>query len=537
MLGYAASLLTVGLAVKLLLIPSYRSTDFEVHRNWLAITHSLPLREWYTNDLSIWTLDYPPFFAWFEYALSHAARFFDPEMLVVKNLEHASSATILFQRLSVMATEMLLWYAVTSRLSERLCKGSVASKMAAAMIFLSPGFMYVDHVHFQYNGFLFGIFVLTMLDILEGNDLRAGILFAILLNFKHIFVYLAPAYFAYLLRHYCMPSSLPSKKTATGNEKNTTGASIVTLITSLDILRLIKLGGAVIAVVAVSLGPWVYMNQLPQLASRLFPFKRGLCHAYWAPNAWALYSFADRALLAVTKLPVIKTLPVVQQLLANSNASNMASATRGIVGDSSFVILPDVPPSTTFIVSAVLMLPTMWSVFYRRATPLQFVKAVTLCALTSFMFGWHVHEKAILLAIIPLTIVALLAPSPQHNAVFLILSAAGYYSLFPLLFDITEAPAKLAIYTLWALLSVAFCAANWYVTSISRYFPFLGDLHLLERVYLAGFLLLQLYTGILHHAVFGNRDSVSFLPLMATSVYCAAGVSWVWLKCHFMWLF
>jgi len=51
-------------------------------------------------------------FAWFEYALSQVAQFVDKEMLNVQNLKYASQATIIFQRLSVMFTDLVFIYAV-----------------------------------------------------------------------------------------------------------------------------------------------------------------------------------------------------------------------------------------------------------------------------------------------------------------------------------------------------------------------------------------------------------------------------------------
>jgi alpha-1,3-glucosyltransferase len=142
---------------------------------------------------------------------------------------------------------------------------------------LSPGLLIIDHIHFQYNGFLYGILVLSIVLARKRQTLLySGILFAILLCLKHIYLYLAPAYFVYLLRVYCLdPKSVFRPKF--GN--------------------IIKLGFGVLSVFGASLGPFVYWGQLDQLKQRLFPFSRGLCHAYWAPNAWAIYSFADRLLI------------------------------------------------------------------------------------------------------------------------------------------------------------------------------------------------------------------------------------------------
>ena len=88
------------------------------------------------------------------------------------------------------------------------------------------------------------------------------------------FIIRQPAYFVYLLRSHCMSPS---------------GEILST--------KFISLANTVILVFGASLGPFVLMGQLPQLLSRLFPFTRGLNHAYWASNAWALVTAIDRVLL------------------------------------------------------------------------------------------------------------------------------------------------------------------------------------------------------------------------------------------------
>ena len=147
----------------------------------------------------------------------------------------------------------------------------------AISILLSPALLIIDHVHFQYNGFLYGILILSMVSARkESTMLLGGVLFAVLLCFKHIYLYLAPAYFVYLLRAYCM------------SEKS---------IFRIRFGNCVKLALGLFSIFGAAFGPFWYWGELDQVLGRLFPFSRGLCHAYWAPNIWAMYSFTDRVLI------------------------------------------------------------------------------------------------------------------------------------------------------------------------------------------------------------------------------------------------
>lgn len=64
--------------------------------------------------------------------------------------------------------------------------------------------------------------------------------------------------------------------------------------------RVVELGLIVGGVCALSFGPFLLAggpSQIRQILARLFPFQRGLNHAYWAGNVWALVSAVDRVLV------------------------------------------------------------------------------------------------------------------------------------------------------------------------------------------------------------------------------------------------
>ncbi|ODV91008.1 glycosyltransferase family 57 protein [Tortispora caseinolytica NRRL Y-17796] len=496
-----------SIALKLLLFPAYKSTDFEVHRNWLAVTYSLPLRSWYFDNTSEWTLDYPPLFAYFEYCLSHIAKLIDPKIVQLNNLNYDSVSVIAFQRSSVIISELLLVSALSYLVNSLTYRpnGLARARRAfasALAVLLYPGFIIIDHIHFQYNGFLYGILVYSIAFALNKRYIACAASFTALLLFKHIYLYIAPAYFMFLLRSYALSQPTSFSKIA----------------------ALTKTAFTVLFVVFVSFAPILvdtYLNdptldsvvdQLIQIKVRLFPFSRGLCHAYWAPNFWALYAFADRVLSFSYEILGI-------------SYSKISSSTRGLVGDTAFAILPQITPKMTFILSASLELLAMLKLLFYPSYE-RFLGCIVFCGFSSFLFGWHVHEKAILLPFIPMTLLSLHNRRILESYYPLVFSSV--FSLFPLLFGTAEIGVKWFYSLSWILALVS--SFNFLAPSITR------RRFLLDRVshaYNIGMIPVGLFLDFGPALPFIRN--YSFLPLMIISVYCALGVIASWVS--FSWLY
>lgn len=447
-------ILAAASGLKLALAPGYRSTDFEVHRNWLAVTHALPLKEWYVgrkdeaffarpiegdgersfvskkktqnnrylDATSEWTLDYPPLFAYFERALACLAALVAPRALSLqKEPVNDDPATVAFQRLSVAAADLAL-AAVAWRLTNKK-SSRFPSWVPFLLVFASPGLLIVDSIHFQYNAPLIALLLFAVSKAQESQgrkeDLVAAAAFAALVCSKHLFACLGPLFALHFLGR-CLGRGKAAMLDAesSGKGKSSSAASAVAASASLAL----PLAAIVTLVVAAAFGPFALSkpSSLGPFLARLFPFDRGLLHAYWAANAWALAAGADVALSAASKVLAPK-IPLLLPL-AENKGSGLAS---GLVQRTRFAVLPTPGAGAAALCVLLAQAPALVSALRSgfvsaaadaaspktrggkgktrspksSATTPSFAAAAQYCLLCSFVWGYHVHEKAILPAL------------------------------------------------------------------------------------------------------------------------------------------
>ena len=533
-------------ACKVLLIPSYRSTDFDVHRNWLAITRHLPLKEWYYNDVdgrTVHTLDYPPSFAAWEYLLSNnpltnallKTKWLDERCLALlpDNDNDPTKACVVFHRSTVIFSDLVLWWGawVASQgaavQQQQLSIGTMPVSFLLMVFY--PGLLWLDHIHFQYNGILFGLLLASLGYLMQGNSTtnssrdsrqqqernfhtnhwKAAVLFALLLTMKHLFLTLAPIYFVYLLRRYCLVEYQNTNATSSKAPHNAENKNTKTRL-KLEPLRLLTLGMYTATTLLVPFLP--FLKQFPQLGIRLFPFGRGLVHDYWAANVWALYSLGDKVL--------------------------------GLVGHEG---LPDVPASVCAVSVLLSLLPVLyygaWMAAARQDNA-RLILTVVYAAMSSFHLGFHVHEKAVLNALIPMALIVSMSTtmSEQPTAksivvtpnstrtvrvLFLQMNGLGLLGIFPLLFRAVELPVKLASYTGYMAFSYH---ALMELDAIDEKSQGRSSsiLRMLEWLPVTTMIMgIIVIVEFLPPRVFGKLE---FLPLLLTSVGCAAGLSLCWIR-------
>lgn len=485
--------LVIVTCFKILLMPTYRSTDFDVHRNWLALTKNLPLSEWYFDDVNgttVHTLDYPPAFAFFEWILSN-----NPitSRVLPKNDDRCldllpdfdndpSDACVVFHRSTVIISDIILWIGTyTACRAMYFGKPLYCSTIPFLLIVLNPGLLWLDHIHFQYNGMLLGMLLGSLGMIMQGNNvspeswaydfyhLGGAALFAILLNMKHLYLTLAPLYFCYLLTRYCISN---------GKRFLVQKFLMLAAVTAFFLLL-----------------PWIPFlieenakEQILQILKRLFPFGRGLVHDYWAANVWAVYLLTDK---------------VVRFASGRINALSFLSG------------LPEPTPIICALSLFLCQIPAL-QVASTRKSNIKLIQSVVYCSFCSFMLAYHVHEKAILTTLIPLTLLVGHKELGELNKLlFWHVSLFGLLGLFPLFFRHVELLFKLVSYVTY----LAMC-------SLFLKIPQGGFLQLCSNI-VVGIVLIILEVLPIH----GRWE---FLPLMVTSTVCAVGliVSWfISLKC------
>ena len=334
-----------------------------------------------------------------EWFALHSSRGFEDQLLKV------------YMRATVLVSEYLFYVPAIIIFNRSLSHLRGVNKWEASIalvaILMQPATILIDHAHFQYNTVMLGFATLSMASMLRGHHHWGCVSFVMALCYKQMALYYAPAIFAYLLGLCLVPNP---------NFLRFTTVAIVTVL-SFIIVFVPLLGGALYdssrnisptpeskvaptpSFLSIPLSwntkSWYYpaLLQLAQSIHRIFPFARGIFEDKVA-NAWCAINIAHK----LRNHPI----PMLQRISL----------------------------STTFI----SILPS-FMVISLNPRPELLPWAMASTAWGFFLWSFQVHEKSVLLPLLPMTL--LLGGDggmkPDVRGWIGFANMLGVWTLFPLL--------------------------------------------------------------------------------------------------------
>lgn len=349
--------------------------DFEAQRHWMELTQHLPMKDWYWFDLEYWGLDYPPLTAYHSFILGKIGTFFYPNWFKLNDSRGTESDGIKsFMRLTVLASEIICYIPAIiyfcKWVGRRKNQDPTRQCITAAAILFQPSLMLIDHGHFQYNCVMLGLTVFAINNLLDELYSLSALCFVLSICFKQMALYYAPIFFAILLS-----KSLFSPRF---NIARFISVAIITVVGFLSMfLPLYIFGNG-------------FQNVL-QSIHRIFPFARGIFEDKVA-NFWCVTNIIFKYKIRFTQ----------DQLQLYSLAATLIGFLPAMI--------------------IILRYPM------RHLLPY----ALICCSMSFYLFSFQVHEKTILVPLLPIT---LLFTTSDRNVLSIIfwISNVACFTLWPLL--------------------------------------------------------------------------------------------------------
>ncbi|KNA20327.1 hypothetical protein SOVF_053420 [Spinacia oleracea] len=368
--------------------------DFEAQRHWMEITINLPVKEWYrnstANDLSYWGLDYPPLTAYQSYVHGIFLKSFLPESVsLFTSRGYESYLGKLLMRWTVLSSDVLVF-------------------LPAVFYFVISYSASRPHRHKSEIAWLMAMILLNPCLILidhghfQFNCISLGLTIGAVAAIISSRELVACALFTLALSHKQMSAYF-----APAFFSHLLGRCLRRRNPFLEVSKL-----ALIVMGTFALVWWPYLHSKEaflEVLARLAPFERGIYEDYVA-NFWCTTS----VLIKWKKLFNTSSLKLIS--LAATLSTCLPSMIQQIKDPSNK----------------------------------GFLYALLNSSFSFYLFSFQVHEKSILLPLLPASLLAL-----EEPLVFRWLIHFGLFSMFPLLCRDQLVLAYIALFSLFYLLFYA----------------------------------------------------------------------------------